>query len=416
MDLWIEIWDTIKRNKLRTFFTGFSVAWGIFMLIVLLAAGNGLRNGITKNYEDSSTNFIRLFPGYTSFSYGGHEKGRAIKLDEKDIELLESNTTNVEKVSPSYRKYGLNAVYGSQNAVVSIEGLNPESKKINGINIQPGGRFINNIDIQKNRRVAVIHQKVKENLFRNENPIGKQIIVGKLPFQVVGVYSLNSSRNESNIFIPLNTALAIFPGNNGFNNLTVELKALESREGNEQFVDKLRILLGRLHTFDPSDKSSVWIWNALDNYLRTLGMLNGITLFIWIIGIGSLIAGIVGISNIMLITVKERTREIGIRKSLGATPNSILKMILLEALSITAVFGYMGLFTGILLTEIISGIMAAGSKASGSQGMTIFDNPTVDLKVVFLASLVIISAGLIAGFIPAKRAININPIEALRYE
>lgn len=416
MDLWIEIWDTIKRNKLRTFFTGFSVAWGIFMLIVLLAAGNGLRNGIMKNYEDSSTNQIRLYPGYTSISFGGYEKGRNIKLDEKDIRLLESLNSNVESVSPSYRKFGVNAVNGAQSAIVSCEGLNPSSQKINGINIIPGGRFINDIDINENRRIAVIHKKVKENLFRNEDPIGKEIIIGKLPFQVVGVYTLNSSRNESNIFIPLTTALTIFPSGNGFNNLSVELKGLESRESNELFIDKLRILLGRLHSFDPSDKSSVWIWNMLDNYLRTLGMLNGITLFIWIIGIGSLIAGIVGISNIMLITVKERTREIGIRKSLGATPNSILKMVLLEALAITSVFGYIGLFIGILLTETISSIMSASSQGDDTSRMTIFDNPTVDLKVVFLASLVIISAGLIAGFIPARRAININPIEALRYE
>lgn len=412
MDLWIEIWETIKRNRLRTFFTGFSVAWGIFMLIILLAAGNGLRNGIKKNFESSSTNVIRLYPGRTTISYGGYEKGRQIKLEKNDIRLLQSQKDNVQDIYPSSRNFNLNAVKGSLNVTVSTEGVVPKSRNANGINIIEG-RYINDLDISQKRRSAVIHKKQKTTLFKDQNPIGEQVRIGKIPFQIVGVYDFNSSRDNGSILIPLSTSEVIFPPKNGYNNLTVDLKGLDSRESNEKFIDKLKKQLARLHTYDPTDDSSIWIWNKLDDYLQTMGILNGITLFIWIIGIGSLIAGVVGISNIMLITVKERTREIGIRKSLGATPGSILKMIMLESLAITGIFGYIGLMLGILLTE---GINAVLSQNQSSDGMNIFTNPTVDLRVTLVASIVIISAGLLAGFIPAKRAVNIKPIDALRYE
>lgn len=412
MDLWIEIWETIKRNRLRTFFTGFSVAWGIFMLIILLASGNGLRNGIKKNFESSSTNVIRLFPGRTTVSYGGYEKGRQIKLDKNDVRLLESMKDNVHDIYPSSRGFNLKAVNGSQNMNVTCEGVVPTSIAANGINIIKG-RFINELDLKQKRRTVVLHKKQRTTLFKDKDPIGEQIKIGNIPFQIIGVYDFNSSRDNGSALIPLTTADVIFPPKNGYSNLTVELKGLESRESNEMFIDKLRQQLARLHTYDPTDKSSIWIWNKLDDFLQTMGILNGITLFIWIIGIGSLIAGVVGISNIMLITVKERTREIGIRKSLGATPNSILKMIMLESLAITGIFGYIGLFLGILLTE---GVNAVLSMNESSDGMDIFTNPTVDLRVTLVASIVIISAGLLAGFIPAKRAVNIKPIDALRYE
>lgn len=412
MDLWIEIWETIKRNRLRTFFTGFSVAWGIFMLIILLAAGNGLRNGIKKNFESSSTNVIRLFPGRTTISYGGYEKGRQIKLEKNDIRLLQSQKDNVQDIYPSSRNFNLNAVKGSLNVSVSTEGVVPKSRNANGINILEG-RYINDLDISQKRRSAVIHKKQKTTLFKDQSPIGEQVRIGNIPFQIVGVYDFNSSRDNGSILIPLSTSEVIFPPKNGYNNLTVDLKGLDSRESNEKFIDKLKKQLARLHTYDPTDNSSIWIWNKLDDYLQTMGILNGITLFIWIIGIGSLIAGVVGISNIMLITVKERTREIGIRKSLGATPGSILKMIMLESLAITGIFGYIGLMLGILLTEAVNAVL---SQNQSSDGMNIFTNPTVDLRVTLVASIVIISAGLLAGFIPAKRAVNIKPIDALRYE
>ncbi|MGL4779504.1 MAG: ABC transporter permease [Bacteroidales bacterium] len=414
MDLWIEIWETIKRNKLRTFFTGFSVAWGIFMLIVLLAAGNGLRNAIARNYETSSVNVLRLFPGRTTMSFGGYEKGRRINLDNNDMRLSESLKDNVAEVYPSSRAYGVNAVRGVQTSSVTCEGVYPASIEANGIKIiNENGRFINDMDMINRRRVAVIHKQLKESLFQNEDPVGKQIIIGKMPFQVVGVYDFNSSRNNGNIFIPFTTSEVIFPPKNGYSNLTLSLQNLDTREANEKFIEKLKVLLARLHNYDPTDDSSIWIWNKLDDYLQTMGILNGITLFIWVIGIGSLIAGIVGISNIMLITVKERTREIGIRKALGATPNSVLKMILLESLLITGVFGYVGLVFGITLTEGVNALLSSGNS---SNGMVMFYNPTVDIRVVLIASIVIITAGLFAGFIPAKRAVNIKPIEALRYE
>ena len=274
--------------------------------------------------------------------------------------------------------------------------------------------------MREQRKVVVINENTAKNLFLNgESALGKYVQINKILFQVVGIYTdMGGGGRNPSVYIPLNTAMAVFiPGKN-YRNISFELKDINSEEESEAFTTVLREKLGKKQQFDPQDQNAIWIWDRLSNYLQTQGIFNGIALFVWIIAIGTLIAGVVGISNIMLITVKERTREFGIRKALGATPGSILRMILLESIIITAVFGYIGMVFGIGLTELINMGMEnmSGGAAANSETPTIFKNPTVDLSVVFMATGLLIVAGLIAGYIPAKKAVSIKPIEALRGE
>lgn len=419
MDIWLEILQTIKRNKLRTFFTGFSVAWGIFMLIVLLAAGNGLKNGIARNFEDTAVNSIGMWPGSTTVSYEGFKKGRRIKFDSQDTQMLENQLENVVETSPMYSLGSSSISYMNETSTVRCEAIPLNFSTIRGIYIEPGGRLFNELDMREKRRVTLIHKRQRDILFKDQSAIGKDIVYNKMSFQVVGVYDFNSPENDGAILIPLTTAETIYSTTkDGYRSIYFTLEGLETKEANETFIEEVRTRMGRLNRFDPEDKPSIWIWNKWETYLQTLSIMNGIKLFIWIIGIGTLIAGVVGISNIMLITVKERTKEIGIRKSIGATPSSILRLILLEAIIITGAFGYVGIVAGVMLTETINHVMQMNQQpaSNGEQEMSIFYNPTVDLNIVLTASLVIIVAGLIAGYIPAKRAVSVKPIEALHYE
>ncbi|MGL4992672.1 MAG: ABC transporter permease [Bacteroidales bacterium] len=419
MDIWLEILQTIKRNKLRTFFTGFSVAWGIFMLIILLAAGNGLKNGIARNFEDTAVNSIGMWPGNTTVSYEGLKKGRRIKFDNQDTQMLENQLENVIETSPMYSLGNSSIRFKNETSSVRCEAIPINYATIRGIRIEPGGRLFNDLDMREKRRVALIHKRQRDILFKDEDAIGENIIFNKMSFQVVGIYDFNTPETDGALLIPLTTAETIYNANkDGYRSIYFTLEGLDTKEANETFIQEVRARMGRLNRFDPDDKPSIWIWNKWETYLQTLSIMNGIKLFIWIIGIGTLIAGVVGISNIMLITVKERTKEIGIRKAIGATPGSILRLILLEAIIITSAFGYVGIVAGVLISETINTVMQMNEQptSNGEQNMSIFYNPTVDINIVLTASLVIIIAGLIAGYIPAKRAVSVKPIEALHYE
>lgn len=419
MDIWHEILQTIRRNKLRTFFTGFSVAWGIFMLIILLAAGNGLKNGIARNFEDTAVNAIGMWPGSTSISFGGFQKGRRINLDDSDTQMLENQMEQILETSPSYNLGASTVSYRGESATTTCEAVGTNYAKIRGVAIEASGRSFNELDMQENRRVALIHKRQRDLLFKDRAAVGEQVIFNKMAFQVIGVYDYNAPETNGPFLIPSTTAELIYNANRkGYQAIFATLEGLDTKADNESFVEELRTRLGRLNIFDPADRPALWSWNKWEQYLQTLSIMNGITLFIWIIGIGTLIAGIVGISNIMLITVKERTKEIGIRKAIGATPGSILRLILLEALLITSAFGYVGMVAGVMLSEVINSVMLMNEQpvAEGEKNMSIFYNPTVDLEIVLTASFVIIAAGLIAGYIPAKRAVSVKPIEALHYE
>jgi putative ABC transport system permease protein len=413
LDNWAEIFSTIKKNKLRTFLTGFSISWGIFMFCILLSAGNGLKNGVMSNFGTRSVNSLQFWGRSTSMPYKGLPENRRINMEEKDMELVKNQVPEAVDISGII---GTNVAisYKTFNTSCNFTGIHPDYKRINGTKIKDGqGRFINAMDMKDFRKVAVINQRVKDILFQEDNPVGKQIIAGGLGYTVIGVFDEDSWGNEEKAYIPFSTAQLLYKKGWGMNNVTFTLQGLETKEENEAFEERLRNKLSVLHVFDPQDTRSVGIWNQLENYLQTVGIFNGLSAFIWIIGIGTLIAGIVSVSNIMLITVRERTRELGIRKALGAKPSSILSSILTESVVITSLFGYIGMFLGVGFGELVSSVLEnAGSSEMGH----IFRNPTVEVGIALGAMCILIVSGVLAGYFPALKAVRISPVEAMKEE
>jgi putative ABC transport system permease protein len=413
IDNWAEIFSTIKKNKLRTFLTGFSISWGIFMFCILLASGNGLKNGMMSNFGSRSVNSVQFWGRRTSKPYQGLPDGRSIRLDEKDLDLIQNQVPEAVNIS-GIIETRVNVSYKTFNSSCNFVGVNPDYKSINGLKIKDNqGRFINEIDMKDHRKVAVINQRVKEILFQEENPVGKQIIADGLGYTIIGVFEEDSWGDEEKAYIPFSTAQLLYSQGWGVNEIAFTVKGLETKEENEDFEEVLRGKLSVLHIFDPKDIRSVGIWNQLENYLQTIGIFNALSLFIWIIGVGTLIAGIVSVSNIMLITVRERTREFGIRKALGAKPSSILGSILMESVFITGLFGYIGMFLGVGLGELVNSVL---QNADSEEISHIFQNPTVEVGVALGAMCILIVSGVIAGYFPALKAVKISPVEAMREE
>lgn len=410
-DLWQEIMISIRTNKMRTFLTGFSIAWGIFMLIVLLAAGNGLKNGMQSNFRYMSTNSISIYEGYTTMPYQGFQKNRHILFTQADVDFFEQHLPNMEHYSPIYNKWDSGITYGKKYTSGVMTGVRPEYINIRSIELIEG-RFINQTDMIEKRKVVVVHKKRIEHLMSGMPALGAYVFIDKVPFQVVGIYDESGGDRNPSFYIPFSTSQAIFNPSGYITDISYSITGIETEEQEKAYVDQVRRLVANRMMFHPDDRNAVYIANRSADYRQTQQVFGAISLFIWIIGIGTLIAGIVGISNIMLITVKERTREFGIRKALGATPNSILGLVILESITITTMFGYMGLVVGIALTEGISVLLGDGG--GNGDGMTMFLNPTVELGVVFAATGVLIAAGVIAGYIPARKAVKIKPIEAMQ--
>ncbi|HNR27918.1 MAG TPA: ABC transporter permease [Bacteroidales bacterium] len=412
-----EIFTTLKKNKLRTFLTGFSMAWGIFMLIVLLGAGNGIRNGILFNFADMATNFVKLWPGRTAQAYGGLQAGRRIKLDSTDGPYLEKEFSQVYNVSPLISRWGRNFYYQNEYAPGVLQGVLPGYSNIESVEIRPGnGRFINQADIRLARKVIVLHSRTAGLLFKDKDPLGKHITYDNVSYKVVGVYHDTNMSQNPNSCIPLTTAQLIYNPENGYSQVAMLLDGMDTKALNEVFEKDLRSSMGRKHRFEKEDQSAIYLYNVTREFIQFRGIFNGITLFVWIIGLGTLIAGVVGISNIMLITVKERTKEFGIRKAIGATPGTILRLVLTECLMITAFFGYLGMLAGIAVTELLNHVVGTPDLPASQEDMVLFANPTVDPVIIIAATLVLIAAGLMAGYLPARRAVQVKPIEALRYE
>ncbi len=412
-----EIFSTLRKNKLRTFLTGFSMAWGIFMLIVLLGAGNGLRNGILFNFADMATNFVKLWPGRTSEAYQGLQAGRRIKLDSTEGPYLENEFKQVSNISPLITRSNQNFFYKGDYAPGVLQGVMPDYRSIETVKIRQGnGRFINTADIRQARKVIVLHSRTAELLFKEEKPLGKFITYDNVMYQVIGIYHDNNMSQNPNSCIPLTTAQLIYNPENGYSQVAMLLNGLETTKENDIFEENLRGALGRKHRFEREDRSAIYLYNISREYIQFKGIFNGITLFVWIIGLGTLIAGVVGISNIMLITVKERTKEFGIRKAIGATPGTILRLVMTECLMITAFFGYLGMLGGIAVTELLNNFMGTPNAPTSQEDMVMFTNPTVEPSIIIAATIVLIIAGLLAGYLPARRAVQVKPIEALRYE
>ena len=413
-DFWSEIFMALRRNKLRTILTGFAISWGIFMLIILLSAGNGLKNGVTGNFADRIKNTYTIWSSSTELPYKGHKAGRFIMLSNKDIQLLES-LYQVEEVSPTVSKGGT-LIFGDKSRSIEIDGVKPIYKNIEGIKILEG-RFINENDMKHKTKVAVIDVDSNDELLRNtdENTmIGKTVFINGLSFTVVGVCKANMWGERGMAYAPYTTLQALY-NENEYYQIVFTNKGLNTKEENEIFQKELKRKIAALHDFSTEDKRGVWINSEMVNSLETMRIFNTINIFIWVIGIAMLISGVVGVSNIMRITVKERTNEIGIRKALGAKPRSILTSIVVESLVITTIFGYIGMICGIGVTEVISTIMESTGGLSDGNGMSVFVDPTVDISIVISATLVLIVSGVAAGFAPAWNSVKVKPIEAMNY-
>jgi putative ABC transport system permease protein len=418
-----EIWSTMKKNKLRTFLTGFSVAWGIFMLIVLLAAGNGLSNGIAYNFRNMATNTVYCWTRYTTLPYKGMPTNRRIEFTEKDITAIKRDLPEVDLISAEgYRSDTIS--YNKEYLTGDVRFVYPDFSIIANKQVLSGnGRFINELDMQQKRKVIVLSPRMVEILFRDSvAPLGKFIKVGSLTFQIIGMYEDDNKTDTPPAYIPFATGQMLFAGGYHVGDIEFTVNGVNTEKESEEFEQRLRGHLARMHRFDPDDKNAIGYYSSAEEFRMWQGMTNGIAMFIWIIGIGTLMAGIVGVSNIMLITVRERTREFGIRKALGAKPMSILKLIIVESILVTAVFGYIGMVTGISLTEVINYVMEMSGASGGSSGggregnTTVFRNPTVNLGISMAATGVLIVAGVLAGYFPARKAVKISAIEAMREE
>jgi putative ABC transport system permease protein len=412
IDNWLEIFDTIKKNKLRTFLTGFSISWGIFIFVILLATSNGVRNGLLLVFKNRASNTIEIQGRLTSTPFKGLPDNRKINLEQKDFDLL-NRTEEKEHLSALIP---VDATISAQSNYTTGDciGIYPDYSHINGIKIiDKQGRLINDLDMKEKRKVTIINKRLREILFNDENPVGKTILINGLKFTVIGVYEESSITDIEKTYIPFTTSQLLFNGAWGFTGLAFTVKGLDTNEKNEKFNNRLINNLAEIHHFDPEDRVAVNLTNQLRTYLQTVGILNAIVIFIWIIGLSTLFAGMVGVCNIMLITVKERTKEFGIRKALGATPSSILKGIISEAICITALFGYLGLFLGIGVNEIFSSFLKNNPDIAE---FAVFKDPAINLSVAIGAMVILIIAGAFAGYFPAHKAVKIMPIEAMKEE
>lgn len=413
-----EIWSTSKRNKLRTSLTGFAVAWGIFMLIFLLGAGNGLINAQLQQSTRFLANSMRVFPGETSKAYKGLKEGRSITLNDRDI-LISNQTYGqyVDDVGGRLEQYNVNINYGDNYvASQSLVGVAPTHPKIDKTELI-AGRFINEIDMKDQRKNVVLSRSQAKELCKDyRSLVGKNVKISNLNFQVVGIYKDDESRNNTDAFIAYSTIKTIYAKGDDAGSLEFTIKNLKTQEDNEQFEKNYRASINNNHQAAPDDDRTIWLWNR---YMDNIQMNQGIAIMqtaLWIVGLFTLLSGIVGVSNIMLITVKERTREFGVRKAIGAKPWSILKLIITESIIITSFFGYIGMVCGVAANEIMNATIGHTTVDTGLFKAAMFVNPTVGLGTCIGATIAIVIAGTIAGLIPAIKAARIRPIEALRAE
>lgn len=408
-----ELYATIKRNKLRTALTGLAVSWGIFMLIVLLGAGNGLIHAFEQSSADRALNSMRIYPGYTTKSYDGLKEGRNIQLDNRDLtdtELLFDE--HIINAGATLQQGSVNISYENQYVNSSLQGVHPNYTEVEDVKIVEG-RFINDYDIKERRKVIVLHNKSAEVLFKEKSPIGAFVNAGGIVYQVVGVYKDSGNSNANNAYIPFTTLQIIYNRGDKLNNIVFTTKGLTDKVDNEAFEASYRKAIAQNHRFDPTDESGIWISNRMTQYLQTQEAMGLLRTAIWVIGIFTLLSGIVGVSNIMLITVKERTREFGIRKALGAKPRQILWLIIIESVAITTLFGYIGMVAGIGVTEWMDSLFGNQAIETGGVSQTVFSDPTVDISIAIQATLTLVVAGTLAGLFPARKAANIRPVEAM---
>ncbi len=419
-DSWQEIFNAIRTNRLRTLLTASGVFWGIYILIVMLGFGTGLQNGVINNMSGYTSNGYYLWGSKTSVPYLGLKPGRSIKLNNSDTEALRESVDEIAYLLPRVRlgRYGTRNDIGYDTRVSDAEVMGdlPELKHLLPMNIETG-RFINRFDIEQKRKVIVIGEKIYANLFPDgRDPVGANVTLRQISFTVIGIfkpqrYANDRDRLSSTAFIPFSTHQKVFNLNN-----RVTYYGMVPKDGtpSEVMGNKARLLLAARHRVSPADSRAFGSWNSEEEFIRLQNLFSGISYLIWTVGLATLFAGLLGVSNIMLIVIKERTREFGIRKALGATPRSIIYLITQETLMLTSIAGYLGLTAGILTLQLIDYLIK--TMASGNSASTMFDTPTIEPQIALTAIAVLILSGVIAAIIPARQAVRINPVEALRAE
>ncbi len=418
LDRWNEIWHALAKNKVRSLLTAFGVFWGIFMLIVMSGASNGLKNGIVEGVAKFATNSAFLWTDRTSEPYKGFKRGRYWNMDSDDLEYLKKHVPEIEYITP--KNFGrwndaANVIRGKQTGSYNIKGDYPEYVKIDPYTIVKG-RWINDMDIRDKRKVCVIGEQVYETMFdAGEDPLGEYLKISGVYYQVVGVIKPETrvninGRSEESIFLPFTTMQQTYNLGN-----QVHFLAITAKPGVPVTVveEKVKSIIKKRHSIAETDEQAIRSVNIEKQFQQISGLFLGIGILTWIVGIGTLMAGVIGVSNIMLVIVRERTKEIGVQRALGARPRTIISQIMLESVVLTTVAGYIGLSLGVGLLELVSRVI--DSQNQGSNEM-FFRHPEVNINIALAALAVLVVAGLFAGSIPAKRALSIKPIEALREE
>ncbi len=411
IERWQEIFETLSKNKLQTFLTMVSVFIGVMTLMILIGFSNGVQNGVRSEFEEDATNRINIFTRFTSKSYKGLNPGRRIQLRNTDFE--ETNalyTDELEYKTGIFSRWGTQIVYNKQSSNYRLEGAHPDQQFIENQSMLKG-RFLNQNDQNNYEKVAVIGAQVQKDLFKTKNPIGEYVKVLDINFKVVGVYSdPGGRREESRVFVPLSTAQRVFNEGDKIRSMVYTVNMSENYDeavlASEVLAEKIENDIKTKYSIAPDDRAAVRINNTLKSTQKIYSLIDMVKLIFWIVGIGTIIAGVVGVGNIMLVVVKERTKEIGVRKALGASPGIIIGMILQEAIFVTALAGFIGLFTGYAILFFVG----------PNIDHEMIESPSVDFWTSITIVCIIIFAGVLAGFVPAYRAANIKPIEALRDE
>ena len=417
-DLFKEILESFKRNKLRTCLTGFAVSWGIFMLIVLLGAGNGIMNSTNMNMGDISSNTMTVYAGRTSKPYGGYRQGHRMRLTQEDVLLTEGEAfeDHIDDVIPLISQSGQTMTYGKKHFSIYMVGTTEEYARINKIPVE-AGRFINANDIAQQRKVVVLtHTHAKNFLYGRtdyQSIIGKKVKIGNFLFTIVGVRHGRENENDTDVYLPYSTMKTLFAKGDTIDELNFTFHGLATEEENEAFEKRYKGIMNRAHGAAPDDEGAFYIDNQFTMDMQMNKGRRILETALWVIGLFTLLGGIVGVSNIMLITVKERTHEFGIRKAIGASPWEITKLIMAESVTITAVFGYVGMILGMLACEVMNRTLGASSVDVFGESVQIMKNPSVEVGTAIGVTIVLIVAGTIAGLSPARKAAKVRPIEAL---
>lgn len=407
VDTWQEILDTIRANQMRSFLTAFSVAWGIFMLIVLLGSGQGLSHGVAHQFRDDAVNSIWVFPGQVSMPYKGLQPGRRVQLTNEDHDEIRTGVNGVEHITSRFMIGGtLRVRYRDETGTFDVRSVHPGHLYLEKT-IITAGRFLNPLDIREYRKVAVIGERVASALFKDVSPLGRDLEINGVAFKVVGLFTDEGAETEQEkIYLPISTAQRAFGGANRVGQIMMTTGEVPLPETQAMSKDIHRRLAER-HTFSMEDPRAVFVNNNNEEFDRFMKLMAAIRMFVWVVGLGTILAGVVGVSNIMMIAVRERTREIGVRRALGATPWSVVSLILKESILITSVAGYVGLVLGIATLEVAAGVLPKDG---------FFLRPEVDLAVAVEATILLVVAGAVAGYFPARRAGRLRPVEALRNE